>query len=44
MGLSLPSREAVMHIAIREATGYSLDEIAVTLDRQRPEHWGFPRM
>ena len=35
--LSLRSREAVLHITEREAAGFSLDEIAPTLDRERPE-------
>ena len=35
--LSPRSREIVLHCSIREAAGYSLDEVAVALDRERPE-------
>ena len=37
MSLSLRARELIRIISSREAAGFNLDEIAVVLDRRRPE-------
>jgi predicted transcriptional regulator len=35
--LSLASREVARHVTLREAAGYTYDEIALQLQRDRPE-------
>jgi hypothetical protein len=37
MGLSLRSREIVLHIGMRQAAGFSFDDVAIALNRKPPE-------
>ena len=36
-GSTARSREVVLHVGLREAGGYSLDEVVVILNREQPE-------
>jgi hypothetical protein len=37
MALSMPSRAIILNVVFHLEAGYSFDEIAVILDRERPE-------